>query len=294
VVRHRRGRRGGTLRDRVVGHGGPHLRINPFWFEGAREDPRDTFFPGLWNALAGLDLRLHWGKLLPHEPASLGLAARYPRRGDFEAVRHRLDPTGRFLTDTWRLALDLGPAAARPPAPLPRNRASERLPPSAGPMPFRLAASDAALVEHADVVFRLQARAACAPDTALRAFFPAGRLGDARWQPQLTWLTPFGAFDDAVFDERLFFMSLRMHVVSYTPGRSLVIAVDRCTWPLARAMVQTMDVELDGDGTIIRWVVALTTPAWVRPLRAALEPAFQRLFTSILATVAARAEQAAP
>lgn len=46
------------------------------------------------EALLPLDARPHWGKVWLADPASV--VARYPRAGDFAALRRRLDPAGKF------------------------------------------------------------------------------------------------------------------------------------------------------------------------------------------------------
>lgn len=276
------------------GHGGPHLRINPFWFEGSPGDPRDDFFPRMWDALADLDLRLHWGKLLPHDPASLALAGRYPHLADFEGVRRGLDPEGRFLTDTWRAALGLGPAPIRPPAPLPHNRATARTPSITGPLPFRFAPTDDGLVDRADVCFRLHAHTRADPTRALHAFFPEdGRLA-GRLVRGMAWSTPVGELSGAVIEERLPFMALRMRVLDHVPGRRLVVEVEACTLPLAREMVQVIEVRPDGGRTRIDWVIALTVPGPIRPVQSLLQPPFAAMFRSLLDAIAAAADAGAP
>jgi FAD/FMN-containing dehydrogenase len=50
--------------------------------------------------LAGFDARVHWGKL--HFLTREQLYARYPRAGDFVALRNTLDPQGVFLNDHLR------------------------------------------------------------------------------------------------------------------------------------------------------------------------------------------------
>lgn len=97
------------------------LRINVFWLMHAPDDPRDRFFPRIWEALAPFTPRLHWGKLFPHHPAST-VTGRYPRLGDFETVRRRLDPDRVFLTPWLAVALGVDAAGTPPPAPLPSGR----------------------------------------------------------------------------------------------------------------------------------------------------------------------------
>lgn len=56
--------------------------------------PYDTYFQGVEQIMGSYGGRPHWGKMhfLGHET----LAARYPRWDDFQSIRRRLDPDGRF------------------------------------------------------------------------------------------------------------------------------------------------------------------------------------------------------
>jgi xylitol oxidase len=58
-----------------------------------RVDEVMTLLPRLESALAPFAARPHWGKL--HTLSQMKLAALYPRWGDFERVRQRLDPAGK-------------------------------------------------------------------------------------------------------------------------------------------------------------------------------------------------------
>jgi hypothetical protein len=92
------------------GHGRDSLRIDPFWFTRNPGDPVRGWFRGYWEALRPFGYRLHWGKLLPADPA-LGCAylrRQYPRWDDFSALRRELDPGDRFLTRHWAGALGIG------------------------------------------------------------------------------------------------------------------------------------------------------------------------------------------
>ncbi len=53
--------------------------------------------------LRDVDGRPHWGKL--HTLTAADLEQRYPRFGDFLAVRDRLDPHRRFANDHLRRVL---------------------------------------------------------------------------------------------------------------------------------------------------------------------------------------------
>ncbi len=56
--------------------------------------PYDQYFQGVEAIMDHHDGRPHWGKL--HFQSAATLAPRYPRWGEFQAVRKRLDPHGRF------------------------------------------------------------------------------------------------------------------------------------------------------------------------------------------------------
>jgi D-arabinono-1,4-lactone oxidase len=97
------------------------LRVNVFWLMHEPSDPRDEFLPCIWEALAEFQPRLHWGKLFPHDPATM-VCGRFPRMDEFLAIRERLDPDRVFLTEWLAAAFGLASARARPVAPLPTRR----------------------------------------------------------------------------------------------------------------------------------------------------------------------------
>ncbi len=93
------------------------IRLDVYWIADNAEDPRERFFSQFWELLRNHEIpfRLHWGKVLPGStPADRGwvelLRSRYPRWGDFLALRAELDPDEVFLTDYWRDRLGLWPA----------------------------------------------------------------------------------------------------------------------------------------------------------------------------------------
>ncbi len=68
--------------------------------------PYSKYFAGVEKIMNDYSGRPHWGKL--HFQTAETLAPRYPRWADFQLLRHRLDPDGRFANDyTDRV---LGPA----------------------------------------------------------------------------------------------------------------------------------------------------------------------------------------
>lgn len=56
--------------------------------------PYDQYFQGVETIMSALGGRPHWGKL--HFQSAETLAPRYPRWNEFQAVRARMDPEGRF------------------------------------------------------------------------------------------------------------------------------------------------------------------------------------------------------
>jgi L-gulonolactone oxidase len=59
-----------------------------------RGTPYDAYFQGVERIMDSYEGRPHWGKM--HFQGAEALAPRYPRWDDFQAVRRRLDPDGRF------------------------------------------------------------------------------------------------------------------------------------------------------------------------------------------------------
>lgn len=60
-----------------------------------RGQPYDHYFQGVETIMSSLEGRPHWGKL--HFQRAETLAPRYPRWDEFQEVRARMDPEGRFL-----------------------------------------------------------------------------------------------------------------------------------------------------------------------------------------------------
>lgn len=59
-----------------------------------RGEPYDQYFQGVEKIMGDYEGRPHWGKL--HFQSAETLAPRYPRWDEFQAVRRRMDPDGRF------------------------------------------------------------------------------------------------------------------------------------------------------------------------------------------------------
>ena len=62
------------------------------------------YFQGVERIMDAYDGRPHWGKL--HFQTAETLAPRYPRWDEFQAVRRRLDPEGRFANPYTDRVLD--------------------------------------------------------------------------------------------------------------------------------------------------------------------------------------------
>jgi L-gulonolactone oxidase len=60
-----------------------------------RGTPYDAYFSGVERIMDDYEGRPHWGKL--HYQRSESLAPRYPRWDEFQSVRAKLDPSGRFV-----------------------------------------------------------------------------------------------------------------------------------------------------------------------------------------------------
>lgn len=73
--------------------------------------PYDQYFQGVETIMAGHEGRPHWGKL--HFQSAETLAPRYPRWDEFQAVRARMDPEGRFRNPYTDRVLGV-PAGATP------------------------------------------------------------------------------------------------------------------------------------------------------------------------------------
>lgn len=72
--------------------------------------PHQPFFDAVEDVFAAVEGRPHWGKM--HRLGADELAVRYPRFGDFVALRDELDPTGVFTNDHLDRLLGAPPAAA--------------------------------------------------------------------------------------------------------------------------------------------------------------------------------------
>ena len=258
-------------------HGRRSLRINVFWLMHSPEDPRDRFLARIWDALQPFEPRLHWGKLFPHEPASM-VTGRFPRLDDLRAVRAGLDPDNVFLTNWLGAALSVSGYDSRPQVPLPRTR----MPATSlqWPLLFALESSDSTLLDRADYVYEFERTIAGTPDAVLSAMFDGRPESSAPGCVGFHWYTPSGDLHDAVMDERFVFMNIRMRTVAYEPGRRLAVSIDRCSMPLATQMLQEMDVVPVDGGTRFRWRIAVRyrrDTGFMAPL---VKPLFRMMFST--------------
>jgi L-gulono-1,4-lactone dehydrogenase len=92
-------------------HGRPTGYVAVHMFRGMAWEP---YFRAVEEIMDGYGGRPHWGKR--HFQTAATLAPRYPRWDDFQAVRARLDPEGRFTNA--HVERVLGPAARRRAAPV--------------------------------------------------------------------------------------------------------------------------------------------------------------------------------
>lgn len=266
-------------------YGRASLRINVFWLMHSTEDPRDRFLPRIWEALEVFAPRLHWGKLFPHQPASM-VDGRFPRLDDVRALRAQFDPDRVFLSRWLGAALSVPGCDLHPSAPLPRTRM-----PAAGlrwPLLFRLDPSDRALLGRADYVYEFERVVKAQAGTVLSAMFDGRPESAAPGFVRFHWHTPIGEFRDAIMDETFVFMNIRMRTVQYEPGRGLSISVDRCSMPLASQMLQDMELTPVDGGTLFRWRIAVRyrrDTAFMAPL---VTPMFRWLFATTLARLERR------
>jgi L-gulonolactone oxidase len=76
-----------------------------------RGEPYDQYFQGVEKIMSDYQGRPHWGKL--HFQNAETLAPRYPQWDEFQAIRKRMDPDGRFrnpYTDRVLGLIDQGPS----------------------------------------------------------------------------------------------------------------------------------------------------------------------------------------
>lgn len=102
------------------------LRVDPYWYDDASDDPAESLFNAFWDRMRalGIPMRLHWAKHLPGETAGHQdwpkyMSGQYRHWEDFKQVRQLYDPYGVFLTHYWSAHLEIRNPAGDPPAPEP-------------------------------------------------------------------------------------------------------------------------------------------------------------------------------
>lgn len=268
----------------------PALRLNFFWLMRNPEDPRDRHFPKLWDALAGLGARLHWGKILPHDAAAsaTALAAMYPRWTDFAKLRAELDPDDVFLTKYWSAHLGLGEAPSRPVAPLPsvsRHASAAGL--RKWPLLFDFGPADPSLFDTATHL--IDARhyiPAPIEEVAHIMWFEV----TSEWlvaHVGLDWLTEENVPKDAVVDMAFSFMTMRGKVIDLEWPRRWVAHITAGSMPLATSMIEGVELTpaVDG-GTDVRWRIGYEVAPALAPINAIVKPFFQWMFTRSLQNLA--------
>ena len=91
------------------------VRIDMIWFGGDEQSPI-ALYRQIWQKLRRFDFRLHWGKHLSDlvDTGPRYLRASNPEKWDaFMGLRQKLDPDQLFVTDYWRMHLDIPGATPR-------------------------------------------------------------------------------------------------------------------------------------------------------------------------------------
>jgi len=261
------------------------VRLNICWMEGTPGDPREVFLPQFWALLEDLDFRLHWGK---HLPLNGGAGRRHPRLDDFLDLRHRMDPDGLFLTDYWRAQLGLGGVTATRSTPPPTT-------PAPGPPPgrwrwpliFKLRPSDAGFADRAPYVIDEHAVLAAPAEQIYDAIVDLA--GAREWLADFVraeWVSGPDADGNQVVDEIFRFMSERVRTFHAERGVRWMASVESCTLPLAREMMQDLQLSTLPDGrTQLRWRFFYEPYGALGPLRGLLHRFFAKMIRADIASL---------
>jgi FAD/FMN-containing dehydrogenase len=89
------------------GYNQASVRINMMWFNKNIGDPV-AFFQQFWSLMdsQNIPFRPHWAKSLPAMGAAY-MTAKYPKWGQWQALRAKMDPNNIFLTDYWSSQLGI-------------------------------------------------------------------------------------------------------------------------------------------------------------------------------------------
>ncbi|HEY0096531.1 MAG TPA: SRPBCC family protein [Archangium sp.] len=95
---------------------------------------------------------------------------------------------------------------------------------------------------------------------------------------RLDVLTPDAPPDQRVYDESFTFMTVRVRTLEAERGRRWLASIDRCTFPIAKKVLQVVTFEPVDGGTNFRWRLYYT-PSWiVRPFLGLMQRLFDDLF----------------
>jgi FAD/FMN-containing dehydrogenase len=264
------------------GYGRDSVRLNICWMQGTPGDPRTGFFPQFWALLSDLGFRLHWGKYLFADPGQTRAYLRdaYPRFEEFLELRSRMDPDGSFLSPYWREHLGVGgPVSAV------KNGSGEVAIPQAPrgrwrwPLLFKLRHSDASFAERAPFV--IDEHAVIGADAGDIYDAIVDLVGARDWLADFVraeWLSGPDADGNQVVDEIFTFMTERVRTFHAERGVRWMASLDACTLPLARELMQDLELAPLPDGrTQLRWRFYYEPYAVMRPLRPILHGFFAKM-----------------
>lgn len=268
------------------GYGRDSIRLNICWMEGTPGDPRRTFFPQFWSLLADLDYRLHWGKHLFAEPAKTSalLRASYPRSEDFLELRSRMDPDDVFLSPYWREHLGLGARVFAVTDSM-RSTAAPQAQPQAPPgrlrwpLWFKLRPSSAAFADRAPFVIDEHAVLDAEPNDIYDAIVDL--VGARDWLADFRraeWVSGPDQNGKQVVDEIFSFMTERVRTFHAERGVRWMSSLDACSLPLAREMMQDLQLAALPDGrTQLRWRFYYEPYPIANPVRPAVHKFFAKM-----------------
>lgn len=249
------------------GYGRESLRLNFFWLSSNREPP-DTLFAPIWDLLADLSPRYHWGKLVPTR-------WRPPERPGFRTLRAQLDPDGRFLSAHWRWLLE-DPKEGAPNA---TPKVEHRWAASRGPF-FRLEPTTLDYCRAAHGCIRVGFQTRAEPERVFDLFH--SRIPPEQWMGKILRAfvrrTPDDGGATVVQDEHFRGLSVRVRTVVVDPGRRWSASVDACNLPLAERMFQDVRLTPRAGGTSVSWEIYYDPLAPLAPFSPAVEPIFRAFF----------------
>lgn len=266
-------------------YGESMLRINFFWLQRHKGDPRLEFFPQFWGLLSDLGFRLHWAKLLFRDGKSSAsyLRNQYPKWDEFMKVRNEFDPHQLFVNSYWRRHLGIEAKKPQESSLVQLNQSVStvvRGPVRIFPLFFRLKPSSPAFAKDAQFFFDNQIEIQAPPDVVYKAF--VNLEGGKKWLRFFRgahWLTDARDEPGAVVNYTFFFMSMQVRVVSRSYASTWTSSVDACSFPLANQMLQRAEFEKTPQGsTRFRWRIFYNVPWTVRAFHPLARLFFARMF----------------